>query len=466
MNKAGKVSLMTLIMIVIANMVGTGVFTSVGFQVVDIQSGFAILAIWIIAGIAALFGAFSYAEISAAMPRSGGEYHFLSRIYHPFAGFVSGWVSITVGFAAPVAMASMAMGEYFTSVVIQNGMLSPSLKYLYSTTVALGGAGLISLVHLQNLKFISYFQQFFTSFKVVLIVAFILLGLIMAKPSGISFAPTQRAFESIFSMPFAISLVFAMYAFSGWNSATYIAGEVENPSRNIPRSLFIGTLIIVVLYVLLNFIFLYSTPIGMLMGQEEVGYISAVQIFGSFGGTLMGFLIAFGLISTISSMTWAGPRVSMVIGEDMKLFRFLARKNGNGVPHVAVITQLVIVVALILSATFEDIVTYTGLILTLSSFFTVLGVFVLRITKPKMNRPYKTWGYPYTTMGFLIIAGWMMYFISISQPTQGYAVLITLITGGLIYMLNVWYRGSKKNRLRQQRQQRDQQLRDEGKLPE
>jgi len=426
MNK-NSIGLFTAINIVVANMIGTGVFTSLGFQVADIKSGFALLSLWIVGGVVALCGALSYGELGAVMPRSGGEFHYLSRIYHPAVGFLSGWISVTAGFAAPIAAAAVALGNYSSQV----------FPVLEPRTIAIVAAVGISLIHSKNIKLGSYFQNVLTPLKVLLIVSLVICGLFLAKPQGISFLPVAGDLNQIFGSSFAVSLVYVMYSYSGWNASVYIASEVKNPEKNLPYSLFLGTLIVLLLYLSLNFIFLYTTPIQDLAGKVEVGYIAGNQIFGSAGGKIMGLLISLGLLSTISSMVWAGPRVTQVIGEDIPFFKLLATKNTSGIPYYAILFQLVIVLVLILTSSFEAIVTYLGFTLTLSSFVTVLGVFVHRLRYPEVFRPYKTWGYPVTPLIFLAISLWMLVFIFRDKPVESLAGLGTILLGLPVYLMAV-----------------------------
>jgi len=425
MKNKSLINLFTAINIVVANMIGTGVFTSLGFQVIDIKSGFALLFLWVVGGIFALCGALSYGELGAVMPRSGGEFHYLSRIYHPAVGFLSGWVSATVGFAAPIAAAAIALGSYLSRVF-------PGFN---STAVALAVVIGVALIHMQNIKLGSYFQNIFTLLKVLLIVFLVISGFLLAEPQNINFLPAPGDLNLIFSSPFAVSLVFVMYAYSGWNASVYIASEIKDPEKNIPRSLFLGTLIVLVLYLLLNFIFLYTTPIGEMAGKLEVGYLAGNRIFGAAGGQLMGLLISLGLISSISSMTWAGPRVTQVIGEDIPFFSLLATKNRSGIPHYAMLLQLAIVLVLIITSSFEAVVTYLGFTLTLSSFLTVLGVFVHRFRYPEVRRPYKTWGYPVTPLIFLAISLWMLTYIFIDKPGESLAGIGTILIGLPVYFI-------------------------------
>jgi len=431
-----SIGLNTATAVVAANMIGTGVFTSLGFQLLTLESGFAILALWLVGGLAALCGALSYGELSGAMPRSGGEYFLLSRVYHPVIGFLSGWVSVVVGFSAPIAAAAMAMGQYSSRVLVQTGVITPAQRGLTVSLVALTAVTLISIVHLLNVKVVSRFQVVFTTLKVSLIVALIVCGFALAKAQPVSFLPTAASLDSILSPAFAVSLVYVMYAYSGWNAAIYVAGDIKRPGRYLPLSLVFGTLIVILLYAPLNAVFLYSAPVAELKGQLDVGYVAAGYIFGGTGALIMGLLISIGLVSAISSMVWAGPRVTQVMGEDVRVLAWLARKNANGVPYLSLGFQYLLVVALIVTSTFEAIVNYIGFILSMSAFLTVLGVFVLRFTQPDLPRPYRVWGYPVTPIVFLLVTGWMMFFVIKARPMVLVAGAVTLVVGLLVYWAN------------------------------
>src|SRR5881296_4538933 len=236
---ARRVGFVTACSIVIANIIGTGIFTSLGFQLNDIQSGFALLMLWVVGGIAALCGALCYGELSAALPRSGGEYHFLSKIYHPALGFMAGFVSATVGFAAPVALAAMAFGKYFVGVF---GVGSPVLLSFVVVWV-------VTAFHLGNLRVGSAFQNISTLVKLLLIGALIAAGLFVPLKQPINLLPAPGDTMSIFSGPFAIALVYVMYSYSGWNATAYITGEIKRPEKTVPRSLLVGTGLVIVIYV-------------------------------------------------------------------------------------------------------------------------------------------------------------------------------------------------------------------------
>ena len=417
------VGLLTACGIVIANIIGTGVFTSLGFQVTDIHSGFALLMLWIVGGIAALCGALCYGELSAALPRSGGEYHFLSEIYHPALGFMAGFISATVGFAAPIALAAMAFGKYFQGVFNFGSPILLSFILVW----------IVAIFHFGNLRLGSAFQNVWTILKLILIAALIGFGLFAGEEQPITFLPQAGDTMSIFSGAFAVSLVWVMYSYSGWNASSYIIGEVKNPERNVPRSLLVGTLIVMAAYVFLNAVFLITTPQSEMRGQIEVGLIAGKHIFGENGGRVVGAIICLGLVSAISSMTWIGPRVTMSMGEDHWLLQYLGRKNAAGVPANAVIVQLLIVNILLLTRSFELVVVYIQFALLLCSLLTVAGVIVLRSTRPNISRPYRVWFYPLPPIIFSAITIWMMIYLFRSKTTESVAGLATAVVGFLLY---------------------------------
>jgi APA family basic amino acid/polyamine antiporter len=423
---AGTVSWITATALVVADMVGVGVFTSLGFQVADIPSGFSILLLWTVGGVVAICGALCYAELAAMFPRSSGEYNFLRQTYHPAFGFVAGWLSATVGFAAPIALAAMAFGIYFKSII-------PGAPTL---VLGFGITWLAALVHLCGVRFGGAYHNLWTALKLVFIVVLIVAGFVFGDVQSISFAPSTADIAYIGGAPFAISLVFVMYSYSGWNAATYIGGELRDPTRNLPRALFIGTALVIVLYVLLNAVFLITTPMRELAGQIDVAIVAGKHIFGSVGGRVVGGLICLGLVSSISAMTWIGPRVTMTMGEDMPLLRLFSRKSRQGVPAVAIVFQLLVSNLLLLTQSFEAVLDFIQFSLTFCSFFTVLGLIKMRITDPGRPRPYRAWGYPVTPLIFLSVTLFMMYYLVVNRPLQSLAGFAMMLAGLVIYYMS------------------------------
>ena len=265
--------------------------------------------------------------------------------------------------------------------------------------------------------------------------AFIGAGFAYGEAQPIDFAPRTFDVGHLFSASFAVSLVFVMYAYTGWNAATYIVGELADPSYSLPRALFVGTGIVVALYLALNTVFLYTTPLPDLAGQVEVALIAGRHIFGEAGGRLVGALICLGLIPTISAMMWIGPRVTVAMGEDMPVLRALARHSRRGAPTAAILLQCVVASLLLLTQSFEAVLDFIQFALTFCSFLTVLGLVKLRIMRPDLPRPYRAWGYPLTPLIFLSVTLLMMVHLLAARPFQSLAGCVLMLAGLLLYVL-------------------------------
>jgi APA family basic amino acid/polyamine antiporter len=436
-----KFSLYTATALVIANMVGTGVFTSLGFQVVGLTSGLSLILLWVLGGMIALFGALTYSEAGVMYPRCGGEYHYLTKMYHPAIGFLAGWISFLVGFAAPVAAASIALGSYLRSALDLPEFLSGSLSFLRTSSLfAIAVIVVLSALHATNKMVGAKFQNVITLFKVLVIFGMVGLGLVVGKSTHLSFALTKGAVHDILTPAFAISMFFVTFSYSGWNAAAYVAGEIDRPSKNLPISLITGTLFVIAMYVLLNFVFLYTVPTAELKGQLEVGFIFATKVFGTQSGRIMGGIIAFLLLSSISAMVIAGPRISKVIGEDYHLFRWMGKNSRRDIPAIAIITQGALSIFYVITSTFEQVIIFIGFTLNLFTFLTVLGVMIVRKKHPELPRPYKTLGYPLVPVLFLLINVWILVYGLLYRPKESLAGISITAVGLLVYGID------KKNR--------------------
>jgi basic amino acid/polyamine antiporter, APA family len=411
--------------VIIANMIGTGVFTSLGFQLLDLKSGFVLIMLWVVGGITALCGALTYAELGAALPRSGGEYNFLGRIFHPGVGFVSGWVSATIGFAAPVALAAQTFGSYLAAAV-------PGLSPRW---LAVGLILVVTLAHTGARRRSSGFQSVFTAMKIALIVGFCLLcAVLVDEAQPVTFLPVAGDGSLLLSGAFAVSLIYVNYAYTGWNSVTYLISEVDDAQRNLPRILITSTLTVMVLYVALNATFLFVAPMSALVGKVEVGYIAAQHVFGAKGASAISFVLSLLLISTVSAMTIAGPRVLQVIGEDYPLFGRLARKNEDGIPALAIWLQSGLALVFVMVATFQSVLLFSGFVLSLNTLATVVGAFVLRWRQPDLPRPYRIWLYPLPPLVFLGLTVWSLVYIARSQPQEAGFAAALIAAGTVCYL--------------------------------
>lgn len=416
--------------VVAGNMIGTGVFTSLGFQAIDFPGGFSLALLWILGGVVALCGAASYAELGTMFPRSGGEYHLLARTWHPLAGFLAGWLSITVGFAAPVALACAAFGEYAGGALFgdaKGARLGAALLVLAAATA----------VHLASIRTSGRFQLAATAIKVVVLASLAAAGWCAAPASDFTLWPAAGEPARLGHPAFAVALFFVAYSYSGWNAAVYIAGELRDPSRDLPKALLAGAGVVMLLYVAFNLGLRRATPVDLLRGQIDVGMVGARHLFGESGGRLMGALIAIGLVSAISAMMWAGPRVAATMGQDWRLLAPFARTSRAGVPWVATLWQAGIAAALVLAGGFQAVLTYTEFTLSLCTFLTVAGVFWLRWKCPDHPRPFRCWGYPVTPALFLLATGYAIVRFA-THPDQwlkSWLGLATVASGALVYLV-------------------------------
>lgn len=438
--------------IVVANMIGTGVFTSTGFQAHDLHDPATILIAWVVGGVLALCGAATYAELGSMMPRAGGEYVYLREAYHPAAGFMSGWVSLTAGFSAPIAAAAIAFSAYLARLVPALGGPAPwataslDVSGHHIFTLALGAQqavaialiALVTLLHAFDTKLGGRVQAAFTAAKVLLIVGFIVAGLLVGTGDWSNLKSQHGGLANVGTQSFAIALMYVSLAYSGWNAAAYVAGEVERPARTLPRALLAGTGAVMALYVLLNLVFLYAVPSDVLAGPSdsfnpiiEVGDAAARALFGDRAGSLVTAVIALALISAVSAMVMAGPRVYAAMAADRALPHQLGYFNKRGVPTVAVITQGVLGVLFVLVGDLGQLVRFVAFTLAISAAFTVASVFVLR--RRGHHAPYRAFGYPVTPILFIALSTWIAYAQIREHFKECVVVAAVLAVGGLLY---------------------------------
>jgi APA family basic amino acid/polyamine antiporter len=431
----GKLGLWTAAAIVVANMIGTGIFGSSGFQAADLHDGGTMLFAWFLGGLLALAGATAYGELGAMMPRAGGEYVYLREAYHPAVGAMSGWVSLFAGFSAPIAASALLFGKY-------TGVLLPDLGGEVGTkAVAVGLILAMMSLHAFDTVIGGRVQAVFTLGKVLLIAGFIAAGLLLGEGDWNQLSPRAGGLDNVFGEPFAMSLYWVMVAYAGWNAAAYIASDLENPQKTLPRSLLLGTVVVMVLYLLANVTFLYALSPEMLAGKDgggpiaEVGAATARALFGARTGDLVAAIIALALVSSVSAMVMAGPRVYASMAEDGALPRFLAKKTPRGVPAIAVVTQGVLACAFVAIGDLKSLIQYIGFTLSIFAALAVAAVIVLRIKRPDAPRPYRASLYPFAPILFIAVSAWAAY-VQISQnPMNAYYGGATILEGFLVYLL-------------------------------
>jgi basic amino acid/polyamine antiporter, APA family len=366
--RAGAISAFAL---VVASMVGTGVFTSLGYQLPTLNSGPQIIFLWLLGGIIALCGALCYATVAQALPRSGGEHHFLGEIYHPALGFMAGLLSTIVGFAAPTALSAIAFGEYLHKAFPNIPVTASAIVVILLGTAA----------HAFSATTSARVQVAATALKLLLIAAFLIAAVMLPGKGDIRWEvePTTDL-TAIFQPAFAISLFFVFYAYSGWNAAIYGLEEWDQPERTVHRALIGGTLVVTILYIALNAAFLHAAPVESMLGETAVGEIAARSLFGASAAGPIALLFALGLFASVSAQLWAGPRVLAAMGRSTPALSFLNPKSDA--PVLALGIQSLLALAFVLLTTFRDLVNYTQTGLTLCTMLTVAGLFFLRKNLP------------------------------------------------------------------------------------
>jgi APA family basic amino acid/polyamine antiporter len=367
-----KLTLLPLFLIIVADMIGSGIFTTSGFIMQDLKNPSALMGCWFIGGLLALSGALCYGELGAMFPSSGGDYIFLRESMGKRTAFLSGWVSLLVGFSAPIAAVAIAFGNYF------NGALPIELQSSsLSTVLAIVIIVFFTWTHAQGLSFGSRVHNVITIGKILIILGLIGLGLTFGTGTFDNFAVSLQATD-IFSGDFASALIFVSFAYTGWNASVYLGGEIKNAEKNIPLSIILATFFVIVIYMLLNLVYIYAISPDQMSGVEEIGHLAASNLFGAKIGSFFGFAIAFCLLSSASSMIMIGPRVYYAMAKD-KLFYGVFRvvNHKHHVPTYSIILQAAIAIVLVLTATFYQILIYIGFLLSIFASLTVLGMMIL-----------------------------------------------------------------------------------------
>ena len=408
--------------LVIGSMVGTGVFTTSGFLLQQLGSRWAVLAVWALAGLLALAGAAVYGELGAMMPRVGGEYVYLSRL-HPALGFLGGFISLIVGFAAPMAAGAEAFSRYLQAAWPG----APGRVSGYALLV------LVTLLHALDVRRAGKLQVWGTLVNLAAIVGFIAVGAWALGTGAAAAAVTTPALPSPTFPRFAVALVMVSYSYFGWNAAAYVAGELRDPGRTLPRVLLAGCLLVTLLYVALNAVLLWLVSPAEVAGRVEIAHLAAERALGLPAARLVSLLIAGVLAASVSALTMTGARVSLAMAEDGQFFRLFARRNARGAPAAGVALQGGLALVLAVTATFETLLVYVGFTLSLSAAGCVVAAWLLRRLEPRAPRPYRTPGWPLVPLVYLGFTIWMATESIAQRPRESAAGALTLLVGLTLY---------------------------------
>ena len=418
--------------VVVANIIGTGIFTLTGLLLFRLESGWMVLLCWLIGGVIALCGALSYAELSTMMPRAGGEYVYLREIYGPLPAFLTGWTSFIVGFSAPAAASAVAVSIYLTKA-----------GWLPEVTGARKGVAIaivltLTFVHCTGVRWGARVQNALTVLKLLLLAGFLLAGFAWGKSSFEWMSVAAGSWEGGNWSQMGISLLLVMFAYSGWNAASYLAEEIVEPARNLPRALLGGTLAVVILYLLLNVLFLSAAPLDTLSGAVAVGDVAAEGLFGAGAARWLSLLISFALLSSVSAYILVGPRVYYAMARNRLFFQFAAYVHPRfATPSYSIAAQGVLASVMILSGTFEQLLFYIGFALGIFPWMTVAGLIWLRRREPDRPRPYRVWGYPFVPLIYLAASAGILVVAFAGRPWPSTAAILTVLAGIAVYKFTV-----------------------------
>lgn len=422
--------------IVVANMIGAGIFTTTGLLMNDLGDPLLMLALWAVGGIIALCGALSYGALGAAMPRAGGEYAFLSTLYHPLLGFLGGWTSFVVGFSAPIAASAIGFSEYFLRAFPQSSL--PGDPELLKKALSIGVIWLFTGIHMRGIETGARVQNVLTLLKGALIACLVLGGLLFGSGSAAHFAqgkPFHFTFAGWKTM--GLSLMWILFAYSGWNASTYIGSEIRDPAKTLPRSLLLGTGIVTALYILINIVFVYAMPPEGMRGVIAIGGLAMEKLFNRSLGTVFSLLVSFALFSSLSAFIILGPRVYYSMAKDRLFFGDIALVDPlTKAPTRSIVLQGVVSSVMVVSGTFDQILTVMGFALGIFPLFAVAGVFRLK----RSGTTGTTFpGYPWAPVLYLAAGASILLLAFFQRPAESSLAILSVLTGIPVY---IYFKGN------------------------
>jgi APA family basic amino acid/polyamine antiporter len=400
-------------MVIIADMIGTGIFMTTGNILGITNNALIVILLWVLGGVVALCGALSYSELAVLWPDVGGEYIYLKKIFGNLPAFLTGWVSLIVGFTAPVATSSMLLVQYLNKFFINihaTGITTITDDIFWQKNIAALIIITFGCIHIIGVKRGTAIQNILTVIKIAIVAAFIIAGFYVLDSSAIHRLYAHYGTVETGSIPLiGLSLLMVMFAYTGWNGATYIAGEIVTPEKNLPRIMFWGVTITTVLYILLNIVFLMSTDGINIMNHDEIGAIAANALFGPVASNFFSITIAIILLSSVSAQMMLGPRVYYAMANNNMIFSLLSKiSNRFGTPLYAIVLQMILAVVYVYSGTAMSLVIYMGFALNVFPVLTVIGLMVIRKKHPELKSSYRTPLYPLVPLVYVVLTIIMM----------------------------------------------------------
>ncbi len=434
--------------LVVSNMIGTGIFTTSGFLAGQLGDPTLFLLIWIVGAIAALAGSFCFSELGINFPASGGEYVYLTRAYGPVWGFITGWVSFFAGFSAPIAVAALAFADYL-------GYFAPALKQANAPAIfgsgdwmfKLGGAQmaacalilLFTVINIFGIQRVARIQNVLTFIKVFVVVAFVGLGFLFGSGDMSHFGQKAvRTVDTPLVQQFAISLFWIYVSYSGWNAATYVAEEIKQPDKTLPKALTFGTALVAGLYILLNMVFLYAAPLEEMKGVIAIGSLAASKLFGPEIAGAFSALMAISIVSSVSAMVTIGPRVYYAMAKNGAFFASAANVHARYRTPVAAIIAQGICASVMTLTPFPQLFFYIGMTLNFTAVLAVASIFVFRRRRPDWQRlGVVSFAYPLVPLTFVLMGAWMTVYGITLQTRVSLLAIGTILAGALVYHFRI-----------------------------
>jgi APA family basic amino acid/polyamine antiporter len=434
--------------LVVSNMVGMGIFATTGFMARDLGSAPLILAVWLAGALFALAGALSYSELGINFPSSGGEYVYLTRAFGPAWGFMTGWISFFAGFSAPIAAAALAFSDYL-------GHFFPSLRqanapYVFGSgpfSIRIGAGQVLaslliagfSVLNCLGVRRTARVQNALTATKIVVLLGFIGLGFLSGSGSWSHFSePAVRTAPTTLPTQFVISLLWVMVAYSGWNAATYVAEELKRPERTLPAALAAGTAVVTALFIGLNLVFIYSTPLESMKGVLAVGALAASKLFGPHVAGTFSALLALSIMATVNAEVTIGPRVYYAMAKNKAFFPAAAKVHAEWrTPVIAILSQALCAMLMTLTP-FPQLVYYIGFSLTFFTVMSVASLFIFRRRPGWQKLRALSFCFPAIPLSYILVGACMIIYGVVWQPMASVTALATIGFGAAIY--HVWLR--------------------------
>lgn len=429
-----RLNLFDATLLVVGNVVGAGIFTTAGFLAGQLPAPALFIGIWVIGGLLTLCGALTYAEMSSMFPRSGGDYLYLKAAYGPWAGFLLGWICFWIINPGSIAVLSIALVKYLQIFFPFSGVMSEKLA-------AVAIIMFLSFINYRGVRIGGTAQDLCTMGSMIIIVFLIIAGLMSGKGTWQHFNTVSQG-QTSWSNLFGPAMIAVIFSYSGWFVTAYIGDEVKRPERNLPLSLTLGTMIVMGLYTLLNVVYLYAMSITELKGVINVGLVVGEKLFSPLVAQAVCAAIILAVAASINATILSGARITYAMAQDKLIWSLLRKLHAqHGTPHTALLVQMGLACLFIIVETFEKLLTYVVFIMLLSSIGSGLAHLVLRWKKPLLERPYRTWGYPYVPLVFVSSYMWIACRIALSDPVTSLLGIGITLSGIPFYFYMVRAKG-------------------------